>query len=79
MESGHWQKTSCSEISEECELECYCMTHSAVGFFVIFLAIKTFQAEVALPGFQSATAYGGEISRQSLFSPHCARDLHQSL
>lgn len=55
------------------------MTHSAVGFFVIFLAIKTFQAEVILPSFQSATAYGGEISHWGLFSPHCARDLHQSL
>ena len=36
-ESGHWQKTSCSEISKECELESYCMTHPAVGFLLLLL------------------------------------------
>lgn len=52
---------------------------SCSWLFVIFLAIKTFRAEVVLPSFQSATAYGGKISPWGLFSPHWARDLHQSL
>lgn len=45
--------------------------------FVIFLAIKTFWAEVVLPSFQSATAYAGEVS-PGVSSPHTVREMHTS-
>lgn len=36
LEMGHWQKTSCSVIFEECEVECYRMSHPAVGCLLYF-------------------------------------------